>query len=92
MAARRVERDRAIRDLEPGAAVKRLEQAVNSNSSLSAPTELLERLHPQAAVGPPRQVWTTDARQQLKMLRLDDAMIADLLWAVGLVSRHPAGK
>ena len=117
LAARRVERDKAIRDLRASlarllrwirkgaphwgrdaafgillAAVKRLEQAINANSCLSAPTELLERLHPQAAVGPPRQVWTKDARQQLKKLPLDDATIADLLWAVGLVSPHPAKK
>ena len=72
------------------AAVKRLEQAVTSNAFLSAPTKVLARLHPPAAVGPPRQVWTQDARQQLKTLPLDDGTIEDLLWAVGLVSRHPA--
>ena len=117
LAARRVERDRAIRDLRASlarllrwirngtphwgreamfggvlATVKLLELAIKSNSLLSAPTELLERLHPPAAVGPPRQVWTQDARQQLKKLPLDDATIADLLWAVGLVSRHPVKK
>ena len=54
------------------AAVKRLEQAVTSNAFLSAPTKVLERLHPPAAVGPPRQVWNQDARQQLKTLPLDD--------------------
>jgi hypothetical protein len=117
MAAHRVERDKAIRDLRASlarllrwirqgtprwgreatiggvlAAVKLLEQAIKSNSLLSAPTELLERLHPPAAVGPPHQVWNKDARRQLKTLSLDDATIADLLWAVGLVSRHPAKK
>lgn len=74
------------------AAVKLLERAVKSNAILSSPTELSERLHPPAAVGPPHQVWTKDARRQLKTLPLDDATIADLLWAVGLVSRHPADK
>ena len=117
MAASRVERDAAIRDLRASlarllhwirkctphwgrdmafgvvrAAVKRLEQAVTSNAFLSAPTKVLKRLHPPAAVGPPRQVWTQDARQQLKTLPLDEATIADLLWAVGLVSRHPAER
>ena len=117
MAASRVERDAAIRNLRASlvrllrwirkctpdwgrdmafgvvlAAVKRLEQAVTSNAFLSAPTKVLERLHPAAAVGPPRQVWTQDARQQLKTLPLDDATIEDLLWAVGLVSRHPAER
>ena len=81
MAASRVERDAAIRDLRASlarllrwirkctphwgrdmafgvvlAAVKRLEQAVTSNAFLSAPTKVLERLHPPAAVGPSRQV------------------------------------